>query len=66
MDVNGRDANDFVSNVSTALNDGTHAHIHEFTNFKKSSKMIQSTPDNNISISGTMDIGVNGNVTWET
>jgi hypothetical protein len=64
MDINDGKANEFVSDISTALNDGTHAHTHEFTNFQNLNEKIQSTSDDNISISGTMDIGVNGNVTW--
>jgi hypothetical protein len=65
MAVDGGKINEFISNISTALNDGTHPHTHEFTNFQNLNKPIQSNPDDNISISGTMDIGINGNVTWQ-
>jgi hypothetical protein len=64
MAVDGGKINEFISNISTALDDGTHSHTHEFTNFQ-TSKHFESNPDDNISISGIMDIGINSNVAWQ-
>ena len=46
--------------------DGSLGHIHQITNFKdnEGKGMIQLTPDNSLSINGTVDIKWNGITIW--
>ena len=44
--------------------DGKKPHIHQITNFQKTidkiQQMVQLTPDNSLSINGTVDVKING------
>ena len=44
--------------------DGTKPHIHQITNFQKTidkiQQMVQLTPDNSLSVNGTVDVKING------
>ena len=61
----------FAANFLASPMDGSRPHIHQITNFQKAittaarqQQAVQLTPDNSISINGTVDVKINGLVVW--
>jgi len=56
---------DFLANINTVTTEGQKSHTHEFTNFRSSSETVNLNLNSpRISITGTMDVGVNKTVKW--
>lgn len=56
---------DFSASFYTGPVNGAENHTHQLSNFRVSDNApIQLGPDKSLSISGIMDVGTNGNKTW--
>jgi hypothetical protein len=70
ISVNKGNVTNFSTNFLASPMDGSKSHIHQITNFKldnDSKKAIaQLTPNNSLSVNGTVDIKINGQTTWNS
>jgi hypothetical protein len=70
LSVNKGNVTNFSTNFLASPMDGSKSHIHQITNFKldnDSKKAIaQLTPNNSLSVNGTVDIKINGQTTWNS
>jgi len=70
LSVNKGNVTNFSTNFLASPMDGSTSHIHQITNFKldnDSKKTIaQLTPNNSLSVNGTVDIKINGQTTWNS
>ncbi|HEU4481834.1 MAG TPA: hypothetical protein VFR65_02155 [Nitrososphaeraceae archaeon] len=70
ISVNKGNVTNFSTNFLASPMDGSKSHIHQITNFKldnDSKKAIaQLTPDNSLSVNGTVDIKINGQTIWNS
>jgi hypothetical protein len=70
LSVHKGNVTNFAANFPASPMDGSKPHIHQITNFKrdgtatKQQQTIQITPDNTLSVNGTVDIKINGVVVW--
>src|SRR5687767_1306896 len=69
ISVNKGNVTNFTNFLASPM-DGSKSHIHQITNFKldnDSKKAIaQLTPDNSLSVNGTVDIKINGQTIWNS
>jgi hypothetical protein len=56
---------DFRSNMTWFNTNGTASHTHELSHFISKNKKVQLEPDQNLNLTGTMDVGTNGQVVWK-
>ncbi len=65
LSVHKGNVTNFAANFLASPMDGTKPHIHQITNFKKASpQIVQLTPDNSLSVNGTVDVKINGVIVW--
>jgi hypothetical protein len=72
LSVRKGDVTNFAANFLASPMDGSKPHIHQITNFQKANtttstgqqQTVQLTPDNRVSINGTVDVKINGVVVW--
>jgi uncharacterized cupredoxin-like copper-binding protein len=68
LSVHKGNVTNFAANFLASPMDGTKPHIHQITNFQKTidkrQQMVQLTPDNSLSINGTVDVKINGINIW--
>lgn len=71
LSVRKGDVTNFAANFLASPMDGSKPHIHQITNFQKANtttarqqQVVQLTPDNSVSINGTVDVKINGLVVW--
>jgi hypothetical protein len=73
LSVRKGNVTNFAVNFLAYPMDGTKPHIHQITNFQKLSttrqhqqqqNIVQLTPDNSLSINGTVDVKINGVIIW--
>jgi hypothetical protein len=66
MNVDNGKLTDFRANFYTGPVNGAENHTHQLSNFKVNENTpIQLSPDKSISLSGTLDVGTNGNKAWD-
>jgi hypothetical protein len=67
LTVNGGKITDFTAKFIKVLNDGERWHTHVITNFKATNNTnVKLSPDKSASISGTVDVKLNGTSVWNT
>jgi hypothetical protein len=68
LSVRNGNVTNFAANFLASPMDGSKPHIHQITNFQKANTALQHTvqltPDNTVSINGTVDVKINGVVAW--
>jgi hypothetical protein len=69
LSVRKGNVTNFAANFLASPMDGSKPHIHQITNFQKTNtpkqqQIVQLTPDSTLSISGTVDVKINGVVVW--
>jgi hypothetical protein len=66
LTVNGGKVTGFDAKFIKVLNDGERWHTHVITNFKanNNNSKVRLTSDKNASISGTVDVKLNGTTIW--
>src|SRR5215216_4169554 len=69
LNVHNGTVTDFTANFLASPMGGSKGHTHQITNFKLDNnndtrKIIQLTPDNSLSVNGTIDIKINGITVW--
>lgn len=69
LSVHKGNVTNFAANFLASPMDGSKPHIHQITNFQKNSatirqQMVHLTPDNTLSVNGTVDVKINGVVVW--
>jgi hypothetical protein len=72
LSVHKGNVTNFGANFLASPMDGSKPHIHQITNFHKDSttttgrqqQIVQLAPDNTISITGTVDVKINGVIVW--
>jgi hypothetical protein len=75
LSVRKGNVTNFGANFLASPMDGSKPHIHQITNFQKANttttaarqqQAVQLTPDNSVSINGTVDVKINGVMVWHT
>ena len=69
LSVRKGNVTNFSANFLASPTDGSKPHIHQIINFQKAittrqQQTVQLTPDNTVSINGTVDVKINGVVVW--
>jgi len=71
LSVHKGNLTNFAANFLASPIDGSKPHMHQITTFQKAitttaiqQQTIQLTPDNTVSINGTVDVKINGVVVW--
>ena len=63
MEVEDNELEQFTTNMTWT--NATSGHTHEFSGFEAEDEEIVLSPDNIVSIEGTMDVGTNRATSWE-
>jgi hypothetical protein len=64
LSINGGVLTNFGANFTKVLADGNRWHTHELINFKTNNNTIQLSPDESLSLSGTVDVKLNNTIPW--
>ena len=71
LSVRKGNVTNFAANFLASPTYGSKPHIHQITNFQKDGtastrqqQMVLLTPDNSLSINGTVDVKINGVIVW--
>jgi len=64
LSINGGVLTNFGANFTKVLADGNRWHTHELINFKTNNNTIQLSPDESLSLSGTIDAKLNNTIPW--
>jgi hypothetical protein len=63
--VDGGTAKFFDTKMKWYKINGEATHTHEFKDFKSSNSTVLAQPDNSVNITGNMNVGTNGHVSWQ-
>jgi len=64
LSINGGALTNFGANFTKVLANGNRWHTHELINFKTNNNTIQLSPDESLSLPGTVDVKLNNTILW--
>ncbi|HKG88624.1 MAG TPA: hypothetical protein VKA95_09885 [Nitrososphaeraceae archaeon] len=64
LSINGGALTNFGANFTKVLANGNRWHTHELINFKTNNNTIQLSPDESLSLPGTVDVKLNNTIPW--